>query len=58
MTEKEIIKKYSEMYNIEENKFIKKYFSKLKQMRKSDLHLKEYEVLLQGKRQIMWQYSL
>lgn len=58
MTEKEIIKKYSQMYNIEENKFKRKYFPKLKKMRKSDLNLKEYEVLLQGKRQIIWQYSL
>ena len=58
MTEKEIIKKYSKMYNIEEDKFKRKYFPKLKKMRKSDFNLKEYEVLLQGKRQIIWQYSL
>ena len=34
------------------------YFTKLKKLRKSDFNLKEYEVLFQGKRQIIWQYSL
>ena len=57
MSEKEIIKKYSKKYKIKEDKFIKKYFPQLKEKRKKDINLKEFEEIINGVSQRIWQFS-
>lgn len=57
MSEREIIEKYSKKYKIKEEVFVKKYFPQLKQKRKKDITLKEFEEIINGTPQRIWQFT-
>ena len=56
ISEKEIIKNYAKMYNINVKVFKQKYFPQIKQMSINDQNVKEFELVINGRRTIMWQY--
>ena len=55
--ESEIIKFYSNVFKMFPDTFIKKIFPTLKQMRRKDWNIKEYEGYINGKKQIVWQWK-
>ena len=56
ISEKDIIKNYAKMYNINTKVFKQKYFPQIKQLCKKDENVKEFELVIDGRRTIMWQY--
>ena len=56
ISEKDIIKNYAKMYNINAKVFKQKYFPQIKQLCKKDENVKEFELVIDGRRTIMWQY--
>ena len=56
ISEKDIIKNYAKMYNINSKVFKQKYFPQIKQLCKKDENVKEFELVIDGRRTIMWQY--
>lgn len=56
ITEKEIISKYSQLYNYNERQFNQSIMPKLRTLRRNDRNIKLYESVINGKRQIVWQW--
>ena len=56
MTEKEIISKYSQLYKYNESQFNHSIMPKLRSLRRNDRNIKLYESVINGKRQIVWQW--
>jgi hypothetical protein len=57
VTEEEIIHDYSKEYNYSEDDFRKKIFPRLKDMRKNDGSIKEYEGYINGRIRVAWQWA-
>lgn len=57
LTESDIIKKYAYVYGYTEIQFQRQIMPKLRTMREKDESIKEFEEIINGKIQRLWQWS-
>ena len=57
ISENEIIKKYHHEFNLSQEQFLKRILPKLRAKRKNDYNIKNFENIINGRKQIIWQWN-